>query len=187
MRITKVYTRAGDGGRTRLGSGEEVDKDSLRIRAIGAVDEVNAHLGSALAGPLADELRLELTRIQNDLFHLGSDLCILEEAKASLPPLPRIELRHIERLERTIDTLQEGLRPLEEFVLPGGTPGAAALHVARTVCRRAECEIIALSRKEAIGPHIIPYVNRLSDLFFVMARRDNAAHGREDVYWDKKA
>jgi len=187
MRITRVYTRAGDQGNTRLGGGQSVSKDSLRIEAIGAVDELNASLGVVLAGAVADDLRGDLLRIQNDLFHLGADLCILEEDKASLPPLPRIEARHIERLERTIDRLQESLSPLEEFILPGGAPGAAHLHHARTICRRAERVLIALSRAEAIGPHLVPYLNRLSDLLFVMARRDNAAAGQPDVFWDKQA
>ena len=136
-RITKVYTRTGDDGTTSLGAGQRVAKDSLRVETYGTVDELNSHIGCAIAANLEPALAEELGRIQNDLFHLGSDLCVTEEDKA-LRPVPRIEARHVAALEESIDRLSVDLAPLENFVLPGGTPGAAQLHVARTVCRRAE-------------------------------------------------
>ena len=146
MRITKVYTRVGDGGDTYLGGGHKVPKESLRIEAYGTVDELNSFLGVALAAGLDSELVTVISRIQNDLFHLGSDLCLLEEDKKKLT-IPQIEKRHVDQLEREIDRLQEHLKPLEEFILPGGSPGAAHLHAARTVCRRAERIVVALGRK----------------------------------------
>jgi cob(I)alamin adenosyltransferase len=132
------------------------------------------------------ELAERLGTIQNELFHLGSDLCILEQDKARMP-VPRIEERHVTALEKTMDTLTEQIAPLENFVLPGGAAGAAALHVARTVCRRAERRVIALSRIEPIGPKTVVYLNRLSDALFVMARYENAKRGVPDVLWDSRA
>jgi len=185
-RITKVYTRTGDDGTTGLGGGRRVPKDALRIEAYGTVDELNSAIGAALAAGLVSEAADPLTRIQNDLFHLGADLCILEEDKTRVPA-PRIEARHVEELERLMDRLSEELPPLENFVLPGGSPGAAALHVARTICRRAERLVVALSRKEAVGTHTVPYLNRLSDALFVMARFENRRRGVPDVLWDSRA
>lgn len=185
-RITRVYTRTGDDGTTGLGGGQRVAKDSLRIEAYGTVDELNSHIGVALSGGLAEGVAPALRSIQNDLFHLGSDLCILEEDKARIP-VPHIEARHVEALERLMDRLSEELPALENFILPGGCPGAAALHVARTVCRRAERILVALSREEAIGPFTVRYVNRLSDALFVMARYENRSRGVPDVLWDSRA
>lgn len=186
-RITKVYTRTGDEGTTGLGGGQRVAKDSLRIAAYGTVDELNSVLGVALASGLDARLAAELRRIQNELFHLGSDLCVLEEDKARMP-VPRIEDRHVDALEKLMDALSEELTPLANFVLPGGSAGAAHLHVARTVCRRAERVLVALGREEAIGASTIPYVNRLSDALFVMARYENLKQGGgADVLWDSRA
>lgn len=185
-RITKVYTRKGDGGTTRLGGGQEVPKDSLRIETYGTVDELSSTLGVALATGVIYELEPELSRIQNELFHLGSDLCILEEDKEEMP-VPRIEARHVEALEALMDRLSESLAPLENFILPGGAPAAAHLHVARTVCRRAERLLVGLSRDEAVGEHTVRYLNRLSDALFVMARYENHVRGVEDVTWDSRA
>lgn len=185
-RITKVYTRTGDDGSTGLGGGQRVDKDSLRVAAYGSVDEVSSHLGVALAAGLVDDLVDPSLRIQNDLFHLGSDLCILEEDKKTLA-VPTIEQRHVDALEALMDALQDSLAPLENFILPGGTRGGALLHVARATCRRAERDVIALSRVESIGTFVVPYLNRLSDSFFVMARYENHARGEEDVLWDSRA
>lgn len=185
MRITKVYTRAGDGGKTRLGGGQEVAKDAPRIEAMGAADEVNSLLGVALASGLVETLAPFLGRVQNDLFHLGADLCLLEEDKPARQP-PHIEHRHIDRLEKEIDRLQERLPPLEEFILPGGSVGAAHLHLARAACRRAERVVVALARAEPVGAHIVPYLNRLSDYLFVAAREQNRATGARDVSWDQK-
>ncbi len=184
-RITRVYTRTGDDGTTSLGGGKRVRKDSLRIEAYGTIDELNSQIGAALAAGLNEQIAPELQAIQNDLFHLGSDLCVLEEEKERRP-VPRIEERHVAALERVMDRLSEELPPLENFVLPGGSPGAAQLHVARTVCRRAGRLLVALGRVEAIGPHTIEYVNRLSDALFVMARHENPRRGVPDVLWDSR-
>ncbi|HVE66223.1 MAG TPA: cob(I)yrinic acid a,c-diamide adenosyltransferase [Thermoanaerobaculia bacterium] len=185
-RITKVYTRTGDDGTTSLGAGQRVAKDSLRVETYGTVDELNSHIGAAIAANLEPALAEALGGIQNDLFHLGSDLCVTEEDKA-LRPVPRIEVRHVDALEDSIDRLSADLAPLENFVLPGGTPGAAQLHVARTVCRRAERLAVALSRGEEVGGQVVVYLNRLSDLLFVMARWENRKKETPDVLWDSRA
>jgi cob(I)alamin adenosyltransferase len=185
-RITKVYTRTGDDGTTSLGSRRRVPKDSARIAAYGTVDELNSQIGAAMAAGLDRKLMKVLAGIQNDLFHLGADLCVPEEDKGKMT-LPKIEQRHIDALEQLMDRLSEALTPLENFVLPGGAPGAAQLHVARTVCRRAEREVIALRRVEAVGPFTVPYLNRLSDALFVMARYENKKRGIADLLWDSRA
>lgn len=185
-RITKVYTRTGDDGTTSLGTGQRVAKDSLRVEAYGAVDELNGFIGAALASGLDAVLVEALAGIQNDLFHLGSDLCVTEADKAARP-VPRIEARHVEKLESLIDRLSEDLSPLENFVLPGGSAGAAHLHVARAVCRRAERRVVTLARAEAVGDRVAVYLNRLSDALFVMARWENRRKGVADVLWDSRA
>ena len=185
-RITKVYTRSGDDGTTGLGGGQRVGKDSPRIEAYGTVDELNSVLGAALAAGLSGEIAGPLRSIQNELFHLGSDLCILEGDKAKMP-VPRIEERHVAALETLMDRLSEELSPLENFILPGGSPGAARLHVARTVCRRAERLVVTLSRHESVGAWTVRYLNRLSDALFVMARYENKRRGVPDVLWDSRA
>jgi cob(I)alamin adenosyltransferase len=185
-RITKVYTRTGDDGTTGLGGGQRVPKDSPRIEAYGTVDELNSQIGAAVAAGVNEVLRAPLASIQNELFHLGSDLCVLEEDKARLS-VPRIEERHVAALEALMDRLSEELAPLENFILPGGAPSAAALHVARTVCRRAERLVVALAREEAVGPFTVKYLNRLSDALFVMARHENKRRGVPDVLWDSRA
>jgi len=185
-RITRVYTRTGDDGTTALGSGERVPKDSPRIEAYGTVDELNSQIGAALAAGLDDTVAQALRPIQNELFHLGSDLCVREEDKATRPG-PRIEERHVEALEGLMDRLTGELEPLENFVLPGGSPGAAQLHLARTVCRRAERLVVALSRRERVGEHTVRYLNRLSDALFVLARCENRRRGIPDVLWDSRA
>jgi len=185
-RITRVYTRTGDDGTTSLGGRERVAKDSPRIEAYGTVDELNSQIGVAMATSLDREIAAELSAVQNDLFHLGSDLCMPEADKAATP-VPRIEARHVEALEKLMDRFSERLTPLENFVLPGGSPGAAQLHVARTVCRRAERLVLALSRREPIGPFVLSYLNRLSDALFVMARYENHRRGVPDVLWNSRA
>ncbi len=185
-RITKVYTRTGDDGTTGLGTGRRVPKDSPRIEGYGTVDELNSYIGAAIAVGIDTGLHAELARIQNELFHLGSDLCIPEEDKARLK-VPQIEQRHVDALEQLMDRLSTELTPLENFILPGGSPGAAHLHIARTVCRRAERLVIALSRKEAVGPFAVKYLNRLSDALFVMARYENKAKGVPDITWNSRA
>ncbi len=185
-RITRVYTRTGDDGTTGLGGGQRVPKDSARIEAYGTVDELSSTLGAAIAAGLDGRLVSTLERVQNDLFNLGSDLCILEEDKVRMP-VPVVEERHVLALETLMDELSAVLPPLDNFILPGGTPGAAHLHVARTVCRRAERLVLTLSRTEAIGPHTLVYLNRLSDALFVMARYENHQKGVPDVLWNSRA
>lgn len=185
-RITKVYTRTGDDGTTGLGSGRRVAKDSPRIEAYGTVDELNSQIGVVLAAGVNDEIAAALRSIQNDLFHLGSDLCVPEEEKERRP-VPRIEERHVAELESLIDRLSLELAPLENFVLPGGADGAAHLHVARTICRRAERRVVTLAAGEPVGPHTVRYLNRLSDALFVMARHENKRRGSPDVLWDSRS
>ena len=182
-RLTRIYTRTGDDGSTGLGGGQRVPKDGLRVAAYGTVDELNSHLGVAVSAGVVARLVPDLRRIQNELFHLGSDLCFLEADKASFS-IPQIESRHVEALELLMDALNEVVGPLENFILPGGTAAAAALHVARTVCRRAERETIALGREEAVGPFVIAYLNRLSDALFIMARFDNLERGEVEPLWN---
>lgn len=184
-RLTRLYTRKGDDGSTGLGGGQRVPKDSLRVAAYGTVDELNACLGVAVAHGLAPRLAEVLPVIQNELFHLGSDLCFVEADKTKFN-LPQIEARHVEALERLIDELNEVVGPLENFILPGGTPGAAQLQLARTVCRRAERDTIALTRVEPIGAFVVRYLNRLSDLLFVMGRYENHARGVAEPLWNTK-
>lgn len=185
-RLTKIYTRKGDEGQTSLGSGQRVDKDSLRVAAYGTVDELNSVIGVALAMGVADPLAGVLVEVQNTLFHLGSDLCFLEEDKQAFQ-IPQIEPRHVERLEAVIDDLMETVGALENFILPGGSVTAAQLHVARTVCRRAERDVITLAREEAVGAHVVRYLNRLSDALFVMARYENKQRDVPEPLWDSMA
>jgi len=184
-RITKVYTRGGDDGTTSLGGGQRVKKSSLRIETYGTVDELSSAIGVALADGLDPMLVEPLTRIQNELFHLGSDLCILEEDKKTRKT-PGIEQRHIDALEELLDGLTEKTGPLENFILPGGSGGAARLHVARTICRRAERLLVALAEREEVGEFTVRYLNRLSDALFVMARFENLQKGVPDVCWDSR-
>ena len=181
-RLTKIYTRKGDDGSTALGGKRRVPKDSLRVSAYGTVDELNSQIGVALAGGLVKRLGAELTLIQNDLFDLGSDLAFVEDDKAARP-VPGIEERHVRKLEGLIDELNAIVGPLTNFLLPGGSVGAAQLHVARTVCRRAERETLTLQRAEPIGPWVLPYLNRLSDALFVMARFENHERGVAEPLW----
>jgi cob(I)alamin adenosyltransferase len=184
-RLTKIYTKTGDDGTTALGGGERVPKDALRIETFGTVDELNSILGVAFAGGLEPSLADEIKRIQNELFHLGADLCVLETDKVRMP-VPRIEEKHVQALESSIDRMSRELGALENFILPGGSAGAARLHVARTVCRRAERLAVALARNEAIGPQVIAYLNRLSDALFVMARWENRYRKVDDVTWNSR-
>lgn len=184
-RLTKIYTRGGDQGLTSLGSGTRVPKDSLRVHAYGTVDELNSVLGTAVAAGLSKKLADVMPVIQNELFHLGSDLCFTEEDKEQFD-IPQIEERHVTALEELIDDLTAVVGPLENFILPGGCPTAAQLHVARTVCRRAERDIITLRQTEAIGAYVLPYLNRLSDALFVMARYENHVRGVPEPLWNSK-
>ena len=185
-RITRVYTRSGDDGTTALATGERVGKDSIRVGAYGAVDELSSCLGVAVASGLDRELRQVAERVQNELFHLGAELAT-PPVEGQPPAGPRVEDRHVAALEAEMDEWMRGLAPLSNFVLPGGCPAAAHLHVARAVCRRAERELVALRRVGTVRPAAISYLNRLSDALFVMARVQNAAHSVPDVLWDSRA
>jgi cob(I)alamin adenosyltransferase len=184
MRVNKVYTRTGDDGETGLGGGQRVPKDAARIVAYGSVDELNSCLGVCLAHGLTDETAPTLRRIQNELFFAGSDLCLLEEDKKKFKP-PCVEKRHVTTLETDIDRFNAELPPLQEFLLPGGSLAAASLHVARTVCRRAERDVVRLGRTESVGPFVAVYLNRLSDLLFVVARFENRTRNIPEPQWDK--
>jgi len=185
VKLNKIYTRTGDDGTTGLGSGERRWKHDLRVDAYGTVDEANACVGLARQH-LQDDAGLDrmLELVQNDLFDLGADLCMPESgAPPEYPPL-RIVASQVDRLERDIDALNAHLPALRSFVLPGGEPGAAALHLARTVCRRAERIMVELSRQpdETVGEPALRYINRLSDFLFVASRHINA-RGSGDVLW----
>jgi len=184
--LNKIYTRTGDAGTTALGSGERVPKYALRIATYGTVDETNAsigmarmHLGNALPG-----LDGKLIRIQNDLFDLGADLCVPEVARKGKQEPLRVSDAQVQRLEDEIDEMNSELQPLRSFVLPGGSPASAALHVARTVCRRAERLMVELAAQpgEIVGEPALKYVNRLSDFLFVAGRYAND-RGKSDVLW----
>ena len=188
--LTRIYTRTGDAGTTALGNGERRVKFDLHIEAYGTVDETNAAIGMArlatAQAPPAGDAKLDamLGAIQNDLFDLGADLCTpVSTAKLEYEPL-RIVQSQVDRLEREIDEMNGGLKPLRSFVLPGGSQAAAALHVARTVCRRAERLMVQLAQQpqEKVGEAALKYVNRLSDFLFVASRHANA-HGAGDVLW----
>jgi len=178
-RLTKIYTRTGDDGTTGLGSGERVAKDCPRVEAFGTVDELNACLGLILAtAGLPPLVRASLTGIQHRLFDLGGELAV--------PGRDVILAADSSDLERVLDELNADLPPLKDFVLPGGTPGAAACHLARAVCRRAERSVIALRRIEAVNPESVRYLNRLSDLLFVMSRVLCRVDGGSEVLWQPR-
>lgn len=176
-RLTKIYTRTGDDGTTGLGDGSRLPKDSLRIEAIGAVDSLNSFIGRVLAHEVPDGVRNCLENVQHDLFELGAELC--------LPGVTKIEDTHLARLERELDAFNADLPGLKEFILPGGSAGAADAHVARTACRNAERVLVALGKVEPGGDGGRRYLNRLSDLLFVLARVLNRAAGRPDVLWQQ--
>ena len=179
----KIYTRRGDGGETDLFGGERVAKDALRVEAYGAVDEANAMLGLALASTRHDDLRAIGEEIQARLFDLGGYLATPDASRREKGDVPEPEAEDVAKLEAHIDALEEGLAPLKSFILPGGVPAAAAFHGARTVCRRAERRCVALHRQESLSAASLRYVNRLSDLLFVMARVENHRAGVADVPW----
>lgn len=185
-RLTKIYTRQGDEGLTSLSGGQRVPKNSLRVSAYGTVDELNSAIGVALSFGLCEKLAVVLPTIQNELFHLGSDLSFLEEDKAKYP-VPQIQAQHVNQLEELIDELTAVVGPLQNFILPGGSPGSALLHVARTICRRAERDVITLAQEESIGAYAIQYLNRLSDALFVMARFENHSRGVAEPLWNSMA
>lgn len=191
VRLDRIYTRTGDDGSTRLVGGQKVRKDSPRLEAYGTVDELNAVLGlartSLLAAPApagARELAAVVERIQNELFNLGSDLATRPEDVGPAQPLIRDE--HVTALEKEIDGWNESLPPLASFVLPGGGAVAAQLHLARTVCRRAERAVVTASGSETLRPEVLRYLNRLSDALFVMSRVAARLYGEDELLWDPK-
>jgi cob(I)alamin adenosyltransferase len=175
VRVTRVYTKSGDAGETSLVDGSRVSKADPRVAAYGDVDELNSMLGVARAGLADRELNEELGKIQNELFIVGADLASPLEIQ-----VPRVGEDHVTDMERLIDRLLEELEPLREFILPGGTQLAATLHLARAVSRRAERSVVALTRQSAINKHALIYLNRLSDLLFVMARVANIRSGAKE-------
>jgi len=174
-RLSKIYTRTGDDGTTGLGDGTRVAKDSARVASYGTVDELNSVIGVVLAQEIPPAVREALTQVQHDLFDLGGELCI--------PGMAMIHAGDIDRLETTLDGFNADLPPLKDFILPGGGAAAAHCHVARTVCRRAEREVVALARTETVRAEAIRYLNRLSDLLFVLARVLARASGHGEVLW----
>ena len=175
-RLSKIYTRTGDDGSTGLGDGTRVSKDSARVAAYGTVDEANSAIGVVLAAEIPDDVRAVLVSVQHQLFDLGGELCI--------PGHAAIHDADIDRLEQQLDRFNAGLPPLKDFILPGGGPAAAHAHLARTICRRAEREVVTLSRHDAVRPEAIRYLNRLSDLLFVLARVLARASGHGETLWN---
>ena len=182
VRLNKIYTRTGDEGTAGLVDGSRVSKSSLRMTALGEVDEANAAIGVAIAAMSEGTIRSDLVRIQNDLFDLGADVATPGEIDGAL----RIVASQVERLEREIDAMNADLAPLTSFILPSGSAAVAALHFARTVIRRAERAAVALNEAEALNPHLLSYINRLSDHLFVAARKVAAGEGG-DVLWQPGA
>ena len=176
-RLSKIATRTGDDGTTGLGDGSRTDKDALRVQAMGDVDELNSHIGVLLCEQLPDELRQELITIQHDLFDLGGELCI--------PGFTLIQESQVLRLDELLAKYNATLPPLSEFILPGGSRAAAQAHICRTVCRRAERSIVSLGKAETLNPQPRQFVNRLSDLLFVLSRVLNRFAGGSDVLWEK--
>ncbi|MGV8898039.1 MAG: cob(I)yrinic acid a,c-diamide adenosyltransferase [Burkholderiaceae bacterium] len=177
-RLSKIATRTGDAGTTGLGDGSRIDKDAVRIQAMGDVDELNSQLGVLLCEPLPDALREELLSIQHDLFDLGGELCI--------PGYTMITPEQVTRLDQLLEKYNADLTPLRDFILPGGSRAAALAHVCRTVCRRAERTIVSLGKIENINDAPRQYTNRLSDLLFVLSRVLNRFAGGTDVIWEKE-
>ena len=179
VRLTRIYTRGGDTGKTSLGDGTRVAKLDPRIEAFGTVDELNACLGVVLAGDAPAQLRPVLERVQNELFDLGADISVPGGVQGRL----RIAQKQVDGLEADCDRLNADLPELRSFVLPGGTNAAAGLHVARTICRRAERETLRAAEQHELGPLAAVYLNRLSDLLFILARAANALAGHDEPLW----
>lgn len=180
--LSRIYTKSGDKGDTGLGDGVRVSKDHPRVAAYGSVDELNAVLGLLVSHfPQAAEIDL-IRSIQNDLFDVGADLCLPQSAEEKPGAHLRVRTEQAERLEKAIDRLNADLTPLKSFILPGGQGAAAWCHLARTVCRRAERDFVTLAREETVNPQVIIYLNRLSDLLFVLGRVYNN-NGRDDILW----
>ena len=176
-RLSKIYTRTGDDGTTGLGDGARVDKTSPRIEAMGAVDELNSAIGLLMTEPLLDSVRETLSEIQHTLFDLGGEI--------SLPGQQLMQEEQVTRIEKALDRMNESLPPLKDFILPGGARSAAFCHQARSICRRAERRLLALSEQQTVSNASTKYLNRLSDLLFVMTRSLNQNAGETDVFWQK--
>jgi cob(I)alamin adenosyltransferase len=179
VRLTRIYTRGGDAGQTSLGDGSRVSKLDARIAAYGTTDELNSLLGCVLAGGCPQELHEPLVLVQNELFDVGADLCVPFAVEGRL----RVGQAMVDRLEGLCDAFNEDLPELKSFVLPGGTAAAAGLHVARTVCRRAERETLVAAGEHDVNPLVAVYLNRLSDLLFILARAANALAGADEPLW----
>jgi cob(I)alamin adenosyltransferase len=178
-RLSKIYTRTGDSGTTGLGDGSRVAKDSSRVNALGNVDELNAVIGILLTEAVSDNIRTCLTEVQHDLFNMGGEIC--------MPEYELIKTERITALENQLDAFNETLTPLKEFILPGGSRAAAYCHLARTVCRRAERTMHTLNNEEKLTEASLQYINRLSDLLFVLCRILNQDAGVSDVLWNNEA
>ena len=182
----KIYTRTGDAGETSLFGGGRVTKSHPRVEAFGAVDELNAGLGLCVEAVADQEIRLWLVRVQQDLFHLGASLATPGAQDGSTrPTIPSIPAERLGEMEGWIDLATEEVPELRSFILPGGTRGAAKLHLARTICRRAERAVVLMNEREAPDPLVVKYLNRLSDLLFALARLENCREGVSDVIWEK--
>jgi cob(I)alamin adenosyltransferase len=179
----KIYTKTGDKGETGLFGGERVSKKSLRIEAYGTIDELNSFIGVAVTEVKNADIKVLLEKIQNDLFSIGSDLATPMTEKNLKLNIKRVPEEMFSRLEKEIDRFEEKLEPLRNFILPGGTRGASLIHVCRTVCRRAERLVTALKETEGINDNILIYLNRLSDLMFVLSRYENSDAGKSDIKW----
>lgn len=181
MKLDRIYTRGGDRGETSLGDGTRVPKHHIRVRAYGGLEEANAAIGIALLHVEDPDVRGVLARAQNDLFDIGADLCVPERPGATRSRL-RVSAKQVEDLERDIDRFNDALSPLTSFILPGGSAASAHLHLARTILRRAECNVAELAAGESVNAEVLKYVNRLSDLLFVLCRYLNGL-GANDVLW----
>ena len=181
--LNKIYTKKGDDGKTKLGDGNRIEKFSTRVEAYGTVDEVNSVIGTVTCLSINTELKTALERIQNDLFDLGADLCLPESENENLAYEPlRVRKEQVSRLESEIDSMNKSIEPIRSFVLPGGTEIAANFHLCRTICRRAERRVVKLMETETINLEALIYLNRLSDWFFVAARKSND-NGKDDILW----
>jgi cob(I)alamin adenosyltransferase len=181
--LNKIYTKKGDDGKTELGNGNRIQKFSARVEAYGTVDEVNSVIGTVTCLSINTELKTALERIQNDLFDLGADLCLPESENENLAYEPlRVHKDQVSRLESEIDAMNKSIEPIRSFVLPGGTEIAANFHLCRTICRRAERRVVKLMETEKINLEALIYLNRLSDWFFVAARKSND-NGKGDILW----
>ena len=181
--LNKIYTKKGDDGKTELGDGNRIEKFSTRVEAYGTVDEVNSVIGTVTCLSINTELKTALERIQNDLFDLGADLCLPESENENLAYEPlRVRKEQVSRLESEIDSMNKSIEPIRSFVLPGGNEIAANFHLCRTICRRAERRVVKLMETETINLEALIYLNRLSDWFFVAARKSND-NGKDDILW----